>query len=93
MSRTPTEVPLKVWFCADDDECNYALAKAYVQSIVNGGGTAEWRQMPNGTGKHYFDTLTDPNAIRVKNVTTRLGITYDEMSLAYIEALEFIEKY
>ena len=48
--------------------------------------------MPTGTGGHY-SVDSDKNALKVSSITTKLGYTYTNIALAWVEMLDFFRQY
>jgi hypothetical protein len=90
MSRFSLNRPLKVWVADDDINVNPRTIKAVVDSLNNGGHIAQYRSMGTGTGQHHA-VDTDVNAPQATNVTTKLGIHYDTIPLAYYELAKWFD--
>lgn len=85
-------VPVKIWCAPDDDAVNYESNRQFIESIKLAQGVAEMRTMPSGTGGHHA-TDTSPTALKAEMVTTKLGVTYQDLPLAYVELIEWFRRY
>ena len=83
-------VPCKFWAALDDEEAPAYTTYAVYTWLTNGGSDASFRILPTGTGGHHA-TDNSPLAL-TQSGTTTLGISYTDMPLAYVEAVEFIRK-
>ena len=92
MSRVSLSRPVKIWIAQDDDTVSYNTASAVISSLKNAGCNATLRTMPNNTGGHH-SVDTDANAPQTKNVTTRLGVTYETIPTAYYEVGKFFDEF
>src|SRR5699024_8831590 len=78
-------VPLKIWYARDDDRANIPeQIPTFVKQIQNTNGNVEVRLMPTGTGGHN-SVDSDPNAITIPKIVTKLGITQTNVPVAYVE--------
>lgn len=85
-------IPTRYWVAPDDTDTPYEIAENYVKSCQNAFSPVTLRTMPSGTGGHHsVDNAT--NAPKVASITTRLGVTYTNFPLAFVEALNFLERY
>lgn len=85
------QTPTRIWVAPDDTDTPYIGIESFVKSAQNGHSPVTIRTMPSGTGGHHsVDTAS--NAPKT-NVTTRLGVTYSNFPIAYVEALQFLERY
>lgn len=85
-------VPTKIACAVDDNAVSYDLCDAYVQSIKNTGGLAEIRALPANTGKHHA-VDNDANALKVASITTKCGVAYTNVPLAYAEMVQFFRRF
>lgn len=87
--------PIKIWDAVDDVSTPYSIAKNFVTTLKNGGCMAELRTMPTGTGGHYsVDIGTESNpSLKVDSITTRLGITHENIPLAYVELVNYFRRF
>ena len=96
LSRTnltrPAYPPTKIWVAMDDSAIAPAHCITLAQQIRNSGNYGCVRIMPDNTGGHHA-VDTDPNALKITNVTTPLGITYAEVPTAYYELYEFFNEH
>lgn len=85
-------VPVKAWVAKDDDQLSWFQSLYYIKSLANGGCSAELRIMPSGTGSHH-SVDTSPKALKATNVTTKLGVHYESVPLAYYELVKWFRKF
>lgn len=85
-------VPTRYWVAPDDEDTPYPIAANYVKSCQNAFCPVTLRTMPSGTGGHHSVDNAE-NAPKVASITTRLGVTYTNFPLAFVEALNFLERY
>ena len=86
LSRVAT-APIKCWMAYDDGEIDVQNVDAFVKSIQNANGLAQVRILPNDTGGH---NAVDSSAKALKcDIVTSLGINYNNMTLAYVEMVEW----
>jgi hypothetical protein len=84
------QVPYRHWVAEDDTDVPLRRIANYVSEVQKAGAPATLRVMAAGQGAHHaVDNAT--NAPKVENVTTRLGVFYASVPLAYVEALNFLE--
>ena len=83
-------VPVKIFDAADDGF--YTVSKACVQAIKNAGGLAEMRTFPSGTGGHHAVDNAE-NALKVESITTKCGVTYTNVPLAYVEMVHYFRRF
>ena len=86
------DTPIKIWVAEDDEAVSYNQCQYLVSTLKNGGCYAELRTMPDGTGGHHSVDY-DTNAPKVDSITTRLGITHTNVPTAYVELIEFFERF
>jgi hypothetical protein len=86
-----SDVPVKVWCAIDDEQVVYANGYNWIKSLQNGGSNAQFREFPEGCGRHSFDSFTNEASIK-DTVTTSLGVTYTA-SRAYIEVVNFLNQF
>ena len=91
IKRDGNNVALKIWVAKDDTSIGFSPCKYHVDSIVNGGGNAEIREMPAGTGAHHA-VDSSPNALKVASIRTRLGYVCTDIPLAYAEMVDFFNQ-
>lgn len=84
-------VPTRYWVAQDDTSTPYAIAENFVKSAQNGNSPVSLRTMPSNTGGHH-SVDNAANAPKT-TITTRLGVTYTDFPVAYVEALNFLERY
>ena len=84
--------PTKIICAVDDNAVSYGLCEAYVQSIKNCGGLAEMRALPANTGKHHAVDNADA-ALKVSSITTKCGVTYSNVPLAYAEMVQYFRRF
>ena len=90
------KAPIKIWMPADDTVSIY-VARHLFNNVLNSGGVSEFRQMPS----NYTDeTVLEPNPHHVvdyagpkSDVTTKLGYDCVEIPNAYIEMVDFFERF
>lgn len=92
IKRDGNNVALKIWVAKDDTQIGFNPCKYHIDSIVNGGGNAEIREMPAGTGGHHA-VDNAPNALKVASLRTRLGYVCTNIPLAYAEMVDFFNQY
>jgi len=85
------DIPLKIWVADDDTNIRVNEIKNFIKTLKNGGCLANIRQMPDGTGGHH-SVDTDENAPRIDSITTKLGITYTDVPVAYAELVEYFDE-
>ena len=85
-------IPTRYWVAPDDTDTPYPIAANYVKSCQNAFCPVTLRTMPSGTGGHHSVDNAE-NAPKVASITTRLGVTYTNFPLAFVEALNFLERY
>lgn len=81
--------PVKSWCAADDGIGN--IAAGFIQQMNNvAGQIGEVRYLPSGSGDphHAVDTVGE-----TVSVTTALGITEEEVPLAYAEMVQFFRRF
>lgn len=86
-----SNVASKFWAAFDDAEVPAYNVYAVYHWLRNSGSETEFRELPIGTGGHHAMD-TDPSAITTSG-TTALGITYNNIPVAYVEAVEFINNH
>lgn len=84
-------VPTRYWVAKDDTDTPYNIADNFVKSCQNSGSPVTIRTMPNNTGGHHSVDYAE-NAPKT-TITTRLGVTYEDFPVAWVEALNFLESY
>lgn len=84
-------VPTRYWVAKDDVDTPYNIADNFVRSAQNGNSPVSMRTMPSGTGGHHSVDNSE-NAPKT-TITTRLGVTYTDFPVAWVEALNFMERY
>ena len=86
-------VPLKIWYAEDDDRASIPeQIPTYVKQIQNTNGNVEVRKMPVGTGGHN-SVDSDPNALKIPSITTKLGITHTDVPVAYAELVSYFRRF
>lgn len=87
------DIPVKIWVASDDSSfAIYAQSYSEIQGIKNGGGVGILRRMPTGTGGHHA-VDTDPNALKVATIMTDLGVTYQNIPLAWVEMWQWFKQH
>lgn len=84
-------VPTRYWVAPDDADTPYNIAANYVKTAQNGNSPVSLRTMPSGTGGHH-SVDNAANAPKT-TITTRLGVTYTNFPIAWVEALNFMEMF
>lgn len=85
------KTPTKIWIAEDDTAVPYAQADELIEQMLNAGSICELRTMPSGTGGHHA-VDNDANALKASGVTAQ-GVTYTDMPLAYVEAVEYMRRF
>lgn len=80
-------VPVKIWGSSDDDNTPYLAMVELVKQLQNGGCEAHMRTLPRGTGGH---NSADTGTNLVENITTKLGIKYNNIPVGWVENVEWI---
>ena len=83
--------PIKIFIAEDDDSVPYNASKVFIRQIKNANKIAFLRTMPSGTGGHNSVDY-DVNALKGSGIT-KLGISYTDIALAYIETVQFFRKF
>lgn len=84
--------PVKIWSATDDSVTPFQMHKNFINMLKNGNCEAELREMPAGTGGHQT-TNSDHESIQVTNVTTKLGVRYDSMNVAWVELVDWFTQH
>lgn len=88
----PVGSKIKIWSAIDDTNLN-KWANALIAELQLTGCTAEMRNLPAGCNDPHHAVDTDPLAEQKTDVTTRLGVEYESIALAYYELAQmFIEE-
>ena len=88
-------VPTKIWAAIDDGDDDwgiYGASRIYIHTLKNANNIAEIRTMPANTGGHNA-VDSSPDALKVRSITTRLGITHSNVPLAYVELASFFRRF
>lgn len=80
--------PIKIWVAPDDTNISYPKILEFVAQCKNNSEDVTLREMPENTGGHH-SVDNDPSA-PTEDVTTALGIAYEDVPSAYVEMVEFI---
>lgn len=80
-------VPVKIWGSSDDDNTPYLAMVEVVKQLQNGGCEAHMRTLPRGTGGHSSAAV---GTNLVENITTKLGIEYNNIPVGWVENVEWI---
>lgn len=85
--------PIKIWSAKDDHVSSLPPQhEIYIQTIKNGNGIGELRWMPIGTGGHN-SVDSSPDALKVDEITTKLGIKHTGIALAYVELVSWFRRF
>ncbi len=79
-------VPVKIWGTPDDAATPYLKMVEVVEQLKNGGSVAELVTLPRDSGGHAAADYGN----KVAQVTTALGITYEDIPIGWVENVAWI---